>query len=287
MKADTRPSMQQMVDSTTHLCSPPLIYQRLNEAINHPRTSIQQIARIISEDQGLTARLLKLANSPLFGFNKVDSIQRAATLLGTREIRDLALAVTLVANLRKVDLKDEQLLNNHWRHSISCAIVARNIAFYLREPGVERFFVAGMLHNIGRLVLCLRQPEEIKSTFRQGMTSHLPLHLIEQQIFGFDHAALGALLLETWNVPATITRMVAWHHQPTGTHLSGKDAGVIHLADLVCQALGWGPDPGIPVTPLDLKAWEMLNLPIKALDAVISQSEPQLVEIMKILEDDL
>jgi len=287
MKADTRPSMQQLVNSTSHLCSPPLIYQRLNEAINHPRTSIQQIARIISEDQGLTARLLKLANSPLFGFSKVDSIQRAATLLGTREVRDLALAVTLVGHLRKVNLADEQRLKNHWRHSISCAVVARNFAFYLREPAVERFFVAGILHNIGRLVLCVQLPEDVETAFKQGMSSDLPLHLIEQKIFGFDHAALGALLLETWNVPNTITRMVAWHHQPTATHLCGKDAGIIHLADLVCQAFGWGPDPGIPATPLDPKAWDLLALPIKALDAVISQSEPQLVEIMNILEDKL
>ncbi len=287
MKADTRPSMQQLVDATAHLCSPPLIYQRLNEAINHPRTSIQQIARIISEDQGLTARLLKLANSPLFGFRKVDSIQRAVTLLGTREVRDLALAITLVGHLRNIGLKNEQRLKNHWRHSISCAVIARNLAFYLREPTVERFFVAGILHNIGRLILGVQLQDELDTAFQQAMTADLPLHLIEQRIFGFDHAALGTLLLESWNVPTTITRMVASHHQPTRTHLCGKDAAIIHLADLICQALGWGPDPGIPATPLDPKAWDLLALPIKALDAVISQSETQLVEIMKILEDKL
>lgn len=284
MKVSSVPTMQQLINSTTTLCSPPLVYQRLDEAINHPRTTMQQIARIISEDQGLTARLLKLANSPLFGFSKVDTIQRAVTLLGTREIRDLALAVTLVKRLRGIDIADAQRLKNHWRHSISCAVVARNIAFYLREPGIERFFVAGILHNIGRLILCLRLPHEVEAAFNRGMTSDLPLHLIEQEMFGFDHAALGRQLLETWNLPTAITRMVSWHHQPTRTYTCGKDAAVIHLADLICQALGWGPDPDVPMIPLDAGAWDLLTIPVRALDAIISQSEPQLIDIMKILE---
>ncbi len=286
MKVNNMPSMQQLINSTSTLCSPPLVYQRLDEAINHPRTTMQQIARIIAEDQGLTARLLKLANSPLFGFSRVDSIQRAVTLLGTREIRDLALAITLVKNLRGIGIDDEQRLKNHWRHSISCAVVARNVAFYLREPSVERFFVAGILHNIGWLILSLRLPQEAKTAFNRATTSDLSLHLIEQEMFGFDHAALGSLLLEHWNVPTTITRIVAWHHQPSRTHVCGKDAGVIHLADLICQALGWGTDSDVPMTPLDAGAWDLLAIPVKALDTIISQSEPQLMDIIKILEDE-
>jgi HD-like signal output (HDOD) protein len=247
---------------------------------------MQDIARIISEDQGLTARLLKIANSPLYGFNGVASIQRAVTLIGTREIRDLALAVSLVkTNFCAVQPDAERRLRHHWRHSISCAVVARNIAFFLREADIDRFFVAGILHNIGRMLLWMSLPELAERAVTRAMSDKDPLHIIEQELLGFDHAKLGGALLESWNLPPGLARTASFHHQPAHPLSNTGDAAIIHLADLICQAFGWGPDLDIPMICLDEKSWELIDFPLNALVTVVTQSELQLHDILSILQD--
>ena len=124
-----------LVEETSTVYSLPLFYERLNEAINHPRCSTYDISRIITEDQGLTARLLRLANSPMFGcYAKVDSITKAVTIIGTQQLRDLALAASVMGIFRDIP---EDLLNmtSFWRHSIACGIIARHGGLRLSVRG--------------------------------------------------------------------------------------------------------------------------------------------------------
>jgi len=124
--------LQRLVNQTEAAYSLPLIYERLTSVINHPRSSIADITRIISEDQGLTARLLKLANSPLFGhFSRIDSIGMAATIIGTQQLQALALAVSVMEVF--IGIPEELIcMKSFWRHSIACGIVARALATYRR-----------------------------------------------------------------------------------------------------------------------------------------------------------
>ena len=284
MKTETILPLEKLVAATQKLYSPPLIYQRLNEAINHPRTSMQDIARIVSEDQGLTARLLKIANSPLYGFGRIDSIQRAITLIGTREIRDLALAIWVM--LKAQDPSHQHLrLQYHWRHSIYCAAFARNIAFFLREPNIERFFVAGILHNLGRLIFCLTYPDKMTEVFAEALEGRAPLYLIERQIFGYTHAQLGGELLKKWQVPQTVHAMVTFHPQPLLSAAHKQGAAIIHLADFICQTLGYGPDPDMPAGTLDTEAIKVLSLPLKTYEQIIAQSDMQVRDLLAIFQD--
>ena len=207
------PSLYDLVAQTREVISPPLIYARLNDAINHPRTSIKDIAQIVSEDAGLTARLLRLANSPLYGRAKIDTISRATTLIGTREVRDLSLALSLVESASR--LGEGFSLEDHWRHSVGCGIIARNIAIYLREPTIERYFIAGILHDIGLLVLFNAQPELTREIFRRSTRQKQPLFLVEDAVLGFDHSSLAGELLRSWGLPDNITALVTYHHTPT------------------------------------------------------------------------
>src|SRR5512136_560863 len=121
-------SLEWLVNETESVYSLPLIYERLTEVINHPRSSIEDITRVITEDQGLTARLLKLANSPMFGyFSKVDTINKAVTIIGTQQLRDMALAVSVMEIFTNIP---KELINMKlfWQHSIACGIVARVLA---------------------------------------------------------------------------------------------------------------------------------------------------------------
>lgn len=282
MMLDSLPTLDEIVANTSTICSPPLSYSRLNDAINHPKTTINEIVQIISEDAGLTAQILKLVNSPLYGFSKIDSISRAVTLLGTKEIRDLALTASMVKAFTGIP---EDLLNMrmYWRHSIACGIVSRNIAIYLREPSIERFFVAGILHDIGQLVLYSVIPKTVKDLTKESIEKCQSFCDTEQTYLNFDHSELGGALLKSWGIPQNIYDLVAHHHNPSQSHMYPRETTIIHVADIICQALTYGLTAEVKITPLDEDAYDNLNLPASSIATIVQQSELQLKGICSIL----
>lgn len=282
MMPDSAPTLDEIVANTKTICSPPVSYNRLTDAINHPETTINEIVQIISEDVGLTAQVLKLVNSPLYSFAKVDSIGRAVTLLGTKEIRDLALTASMVQAFPGIS---ETLLNmqKYWRHSVACGVISRNIAIYLREPSIERFFVAGILHDIGQLVLCSSIPETVRHIAKESAEKKQTLCETERSYLNFDHAKLGGALLKFWGIPQNIYDLVTYHHNPSRSQVYPREATIIHIADIMCQALTYGLTAEVKITSLDEVAYDSLNLPVSSIATIIQQSELQLNGICSIL----
>ncbi|MDD2736135.1 MAG: HDOD domain-containing protein [Desulfuromonadaceae bacterium] len=276
-------TLDRLVEETSTVYSLPLFYERLNETINHPRSSIDDIAKIITEDQGLTARLLRLANSPMFGcYAKVDSITKAATIIGTQQLRDLALAASVMGVFKGIP---EDLLNmtSFWRHCIACGIIARSLAVYRRESNVERLFVAGMLHDVGHIVLAAARHEVSRELLEAQRDSGRFYLELERERLAFDHAELGGALLKKWKIPVSIVEPVAYHHNPGSAEQFRLEAAMVHLADIICQAmeLGQGAECGVP--PLDEPSWERLGVPAHMMATVLKQSESQIAETFAIL----
>jgi HD-like signal output (HDOD) protein len=271
------------VNETDSVYSLPLIYERLTEVINHPRSSIEDITRVISEDQGLTARLLKLANSPLFGyFSRIDSIGKAATIIGTQQLQAMALAVSVMEVFTGIP---ENLVNmkTFWQHSIACGITARALAIYRREANVERVFAAGILHDVGRLVICTTMPKLFTGLLIAGREEKALLFRMEKESLGFTHAEVGGRLLEKWRIPASIAEPVACHHSPDMARKFPLEAAFIHLADIICKSLGLGFNGERFVPPLEPASWERLDIPPAALAEVVKHVEPQMADTMAIL----
>ncbi len=278
-------SVAWLIERTSTVYSLPLFYERLNEAINHPRTSIDDIGKIITEDQGLTARLLRLANSPMFGyFGKVDSISKAVTIIGTQQLRDLALAASVMGIFKGIP---EELLSmaSFWRHSIACGIVARALASWRREANVERFFVAGMLHDIGQLIIATILGDLVRQMIEETQQSGGLFYDVELKRLGFDHAEAGGALLKEWKIPANIADPVAFHHRPGRSEQFPMEVSLIHLADIICQAFEFGQSCERFVPPLDAAAWDRLGMTPNQLGAVLKQAEPQIDETFAILSD--
>lgn len=272
-----------LISETENVYSLPLIYERLTEVINHPRSSIEDITKVISKDQGLTARLLKLANSPLFGyFTKIDSIGKAATIIGTQQLQSLALAVSVIEVFAGVP---ENLINmkTFWQHSIACGITARALAIYRREPNVERVFAAGILHDVGRLVLCTAMPEIFARMLVTCRDENRLLYSLEEEELGFTHATVGGRLLEKWRIPSSIAEPVACHHAPETARIFPLEAAYIHLADIICKSLGIGFNGEWFVPPLEPSSWERLDIPSASLPEIVKHVEPQLAETITIL----
>lgn len=272
-----------LIDETSTVYSLPLFYERLNETINHPRSSIDDIARIITEDQGLTARLLRLANSPMFGcYAKVDSISKAVTIIGTQPLRDLALAASVMGVFKGIP---EELMNmaSFWQHSIACGIIARSLAVYRREANVERLFVAGMLHDVGQVVLAAARPEIMRGLLEAQRDSGRFYRELEYERLGFDHADLGGGLLKKWKIPVSIAEPVICHHCPACAGQFRLETALIHLADAICEAMEFGHGAECGVPPFDEPAWERLGLSPGMLGTVLKQAESQIAETYAIL----
>lgn len=264
-----------IVESANQLYTLPTVYYQVDAAIGDPLATATRIGRIISEDAGLSARLLRVVNSAFFGLpSRIDTISRAVTIIGTHQLRDLILATSVIELFRGIP-DDVVNMESFWRHSVACGVAARIIATYMREANVERFFVGGLLHDIGSLVLYSQIPQEESEVLACAGTNDSLLHITEREILGFDHAEIGGLLLNNWRLPASLCDMAKFHHSPSGSTQYPIETAVIHVADIVSHCLELGSNGEKFVPPLDTNAWERLGLSEGALSSVFGLLEKQ------------
>jgi putative nucleotidyltransferase with HDIG domain len=276
-------SIEEIVRDVTTIHSLPLFYSRLNEVINHPRSSISDIGKVISEDQGLTARILKLANSPLFGyFSKIETISQAVTIIGIQQVRDLALALSVMDVFTGIP---EELINmeQFWRHSIATGLTARLIATSQRETNLERFFVAGILHDVGRLILFIRLPDLFRDMLEECSRDNRLLYHVERERLQFDHADVGGSLLRKWKIPPGVAEPVEFHHRSHLAELYPRETSLLHLADIFAHALELGSSGGMGVPQLDERVWGNLNLSPLFFSSLIKQIDNTYAETVQSL----
>lgn len=283
MSPDPHPSVKELVQDVSTIHSLPLFYSRLDEAINHPRSSITDIAKIISEDQGLTARVLKLANSPLFGyFAKIESITQAVTIIGVQQVRDLALALSVMDVFTGIP---EDLVNmeQFWKHSITTGLTARLLATSQREANLERFFVGGILHDVGRLVMFSKLPGLCREMLEECRAASRVLHQAEREKLSFDHAEVGGYLLRHWKIPPRVAEPVEFHHRCQRAKQYPREASILHLADIIAHALELGSSGEIFVPRLEPDVWNGLHLSPYFLPSLVKQIDTTYAEIVQAL----
>ncbi|HLF97963.1 MAG TPA: HDOD domain-containing protein [Methylococcaceae bacterium] len=282
-KADVK----QLASGVSSLVPLPQIYLRIGQMMDNPRTSMAQVGEVLGHDPALTARLLRFVNSPLYGLrNRVESVPRAITVLGFHEVRLLALASSVGGGFRKppADLLD---MNAYWSHSVFTAIAARKLGVLcqLREP--ERLFVAGLLHDVGQLVLCHKMPGEMRELNRalreQGGGDRIRL---EREIIGCDHAEVGAELMRQWQLPESLWVPLLHHHRMADAPNYHQECAVIHLANAIADGVEPIHRPGedLPQTgPITPEAWLWSALNDSVIDPVTQEARQQLAELLDII----
>jgi putative nucleotidyltransferase with HDIG domain len=268
-----------LADDSAGLISLPEIFHKILDAINDPRTSSTHLAELVSKDANLSARLLRLVNSPYFGFaEKVATLSRALTLVGTDKLGQLVIGMSAVDAFRDVDTALFDLYG-FWQHSVTCALVASALAHELDTDAEETSFVTGLLHDIGRAAVVKLAPEAVLSPASGAGTGGLSPLEAERCRWGTTHAALGGELLRTWHMPESLRLGVADHHAPGAGGLA-RDAVLVHVADVVAHAMDRRLLPDAPVPALESGAWESLGLTANVIDRVAVQVDGQLQEIM-------
>lgn len=275
-----------LASGAVSVASPPLIYERLVQVINDPRSGSADVARVIGEDQGLTARLLRTVNSAFYSFPRsIDSVTQAVTVVGTQQVRDLALATSVMTMFDDVpaDLIDMQ---SFWHHSLATGTIARVIAGYRREDNVERYFVAGLLHDIGRLIIFQHAGSQAREAIERARESGEPLYVCEAAVLGCDHAQVGDALLAKWNFRGAFREATLHHHQPRLASKYPAETAAVHIADVVANALSWGRSGEVRVPPCDAWAWDTLGIDTGMANSLIEEAERQIDAAMHLLGGD-
>jgi len=268
-------SPRDLLRGYVEVSSLPTIHLRLEEAINNPKKSMSDIAKVIREDPGLTARLLRIVNSAFYNFpSKVETISQAVTIVGTQQLSALALA-TSVMHMFKGIQSTLVSMDSFWRHSIACGLAARVLATMRRDTNAERFFVAGMLHDIGRLILYTKLTDKSQAILENARQRPQLLYESEREALGFTHAVVGGLLLQNWKLPTSLEEIVMYHHNPTSATRFPVETAIVHLADIIVHSMRLGTSGESYIPPIDPTAWEKLNLHPSALTSVEEQVDRQ------------
>lgn len=228
MEKNRREQIKQHIDTFPVL---PSNVAALMRVTNDPESSIQDLIEVILPDQSLCISVLKIANSALFGFpKKVESINRAVTILGFNEVERIALTKALMNSFNKLSRKHKSDMDKFWEHSFICGLLAKVIAKDLDMPG-DIAFIGGIIHDIGKLVMLETFEEDYTTDYWMRQLSTLESRQKELHMFAFTHDQVGGDLLEKWLFPESLISAVGFHHRPAEAPANVKIACIIQLAD--------------------------------------------------------
>lgn len=240
----------------------PTVYSALSEAIEDPRASSDKVAKVIASDQVSVFKILKVANSPFFGFRgKIDTITQAIMYLGFTEVRNIVFALTVIDFFSKDNVLANFKPVDFWAHSIGVGIASRMIGGASGERGVENFFLAGVIHDIGKLLLLEVAHDEYSAVLDVVEKDNISIRLAEKQVLGFDHSYAGLLLAEKWQLPKTLQNVISAHHEGKTGDNSDKLVASVHVGDIVARMLGLGFAGDNILHEPDKRVWDILKLP--------------------------
>ncbi len=269
-------SLDKLIEHSGKLGSLPAIVYRVFDVMDNPKSTAAQIGRIINDDPALTARLLKLVNSPFYGFTaKVDTVYRAVALIGHKELRSVVVAASAV---KAFDGIPPELISmqDFWKRSLSTAVTSRVLAAFKREKEIERYFIAGLLHDIGSLLLLLKLPDEMARVLQKQKLEGMDRCEAENEILGYDHTQVGGGLLKKWNLPPLICGAVKFQQAPqNASEAEQRGAWLIHLASAIV-AHHIERDERLPEdAQIDVAIWQANKLDYDLLPKILDKSQQQ------------
>lgn len=258
-----------VVSRLQQLPSLPDVVAELLASLGNEDIDFQHLAQQISRDQGLTARVLRVANSSFYGLqSKIGTIHEAVVVLGFRAVRSMVLAVSMGGAFR-ADVCHGFDQPGYVRSSVACGMVARTLALRAgRNPDLA--FTAGILHDLGQLVLAASFPAQYAQALAYRKAQNVFLLTAERDVLGVDHAEAGALLAETWKFPPLLAAALSEHHAPAAATAESL-ADLIHVADAVVRALGLEHANDPLVMPVDPVAWQRLGVQTSGLGEVFGE----------------
>lgn len=272
-----------VVEHTRRMIPLPDTVVRLNRLLSEPDYPVPAIGHLIDRDSELRSRLLDLVNSSFFGFpSNIRSVPRALTILGTRDLCELALATSAVRTFQaaKESAEESRLF---WSHSVRTAVIARELAKSRHVSNPERLFVAGLLHDLGSLALHCCYPEISRKSVARARQSGRRLDLVEQELFGSDHCEIGAALAQGWHFPAMLAAIIRHHHDPAGAPRYRLETALVHVADFLTHSRMRSGDLCHHQATLDPVSWDLVGMQSEQLQTLVDNAIAQARETEDLL----
>jgi putative nucleotidyltransferase with HDIG domain len=264
----------------------PDVVAKVMQIVSNPLTTADDLNRVISLDQALTFKVLRLANSAYYGFPKeITNITQAVTILGFNTIRNLALSVSVHKMLFVDREKGLFSYREFWKHGVAVGVCARVLARRVGYKSEENAFTAGLLHDIGKSLLDSVDHQGFMHAIEKSRDEKVPLWQAERERFGLDHAALGARLAEIWNLPLELRHAIEFQHEPAEGLAAGDPlVAAVHAANQVCRMQAMGNDGDYGPTEIHAAAAKLLRLDAASMKDVVAELEKGLKEAEEFLK---
>lgn len=272
---------EEIVGDSIELFTLPDIYFQVSEMIYDPRFSVSDIGKVISKDPALTARLLKLVNSPIYAFQShVDTISRAVVVVGIEDLKNLILATSVVDTFSDIpaELVD---MTSFWMRSVHCGVICKLLAKASSVLHSERLFLTGLLHDIGSLVLYCRRPEESMKVLMAAENDRSKIAALEQEIIGVNHARVGSELIKRWGLPESLYEAIACYPAPQLAQVHRLDTYLLSFAVQLVNAAAYGEKMAKVAEGLDVDGLTVLRL---SPERIVEEAERAAEEFAQVFE---
>jgi len=263
----TPEQLQEKVEGLTNLPTLPAVVRNLSRMVDDEKSSAADIGELISKDQVLSAKILRLVNSPVYGFpGRISSVTHALVLLGFNVVKGLVLGTTMFDSFGD---KAQGL----WQHSLGSAIISRRIAKELAMQDVEEVMIAGLLHDLGKAILSFVAARDFEVALGIAEDTNCHIAVAEREVFGVDHARVGGWVAQTWHLPFRPSEAITFHHRPEQAKKGNRVVAVVHLADILARGMGYGEPGDRTMPPLNHAAFQSLALSFDQIDRILQSAE--------------
>lgn len=268
--------LKKIVEKIQKLPSLPQVVTKVLALVRDPKSSADDLQKIMAMDQSLSLKTMRLVNSAFYGYaGRIKSLSQAVVILGFDSIKSIALSASVFDTFKGVS-KSPLKREHFWQHSIAVGVCSRMVAADIKLDDPEGAFFAGLIHDIGKVILDQYAHEEFVSALNHAQEKEMLLFEAERELLGVSHAQVGRWLATKWNLPEDIVDAIFYHHQPSYAQKAPRLTSVIHLANVVVQnkAIGKSGNPKVP--PLDPFAWKTLQLDKETISRVMERLDVEM-----------
>ncbi|MDI1471336.1 MAG: HDOD domain-containing protein [Thermodesulfovibrio sp.] len=268
------------IEKIENLPTIPSILRKILGIIEDPKVSLQKISDFVASDPTLTARILKMVNSPVYGFpGRISSVSHAMVILGLNAVKGLLIGVSVFEVMKKN-------MVGLWEHSLSSAIYARIIATRKNLSSPEEISVAALLHDIGKVILLIAFKEDYEKIIQSVMAKEGFLHELEKEYFGITHAEVGGFVAKKWNFPLKLTEPIMNHHRPQLSKNFELETAIVHFSNILSLSRGIGYSGDIFVNPVNVSVWNVLDFKYEDIKDIFREAEDPITSSQEIFASD-
>jgi putative nucleotidyltransferase with HDIG domain len=270
---DRKAELRSTIKDTRSIPALPGIISKLSALAENDKVSAQEMARVVAADQVLSAKVLRLVNSPFYGFSgRVSTVANALILLGVNVVKSLALSSSIFEIM-------EKHVVGLWEHSLGAGVAASIIARNLKLPEAEEISTAALLHDIGKVIIRINLKNDYDGLHRIIEEKGCGMLDAEREMLGTDHAEIGEWLASTWYLPVKLNEPIAFHHAVERSTQQPVKTAAVHLADVLVKASGFGFSGDDLVPRIQPAAWQRLGMNEALLGPIVEELEDKLVEV--------